>query len=426
MSTHRFLYTLLMYLLSPLFVLRLLWRSRANPAYRQRLDERFGCVPATGRPCIWLHAVSVGETIAARPLIERLLVEYPQHPLLVTTTTPTGSDTVRRLFGGRVLHCYFPYDLPDALARFLTRMQPLLLVVMETEIWPNLYAACAQRNIPLMLANARLSGRSTRGYARLASLVRETLANASLIATRDPQDSQHFQQLGAKPGQVKVCGNIKFDLQVPAAMLEQGRQLRSAWGSQRPVWVVASTHQGEDEIILRVFARLRGQFPELLLVIVPRHPERFEAVATLCVNSGLLTVRRSAGSTFSTDTAIIVGDSMGEMLLWYAAADVAFIGGSLVAHGGHNPLEAAAFGVPVLSGEHVHNFADMFPALCQMGGAVLVRDETGLHARAQQWLQDAVLRQQAGQAAKTFFQQNQGAVDCLIHAITTLMTTSRG
>ncbi|MEB4590962.1 lipid IV(A) 3-deoxy-D-manno-octulosonic acid transferase [Candidatus Thiothrix sp. Deng01] len=426
MSIRRFLYSLLMYGLTPLFVLRLLWRSRANPAYRRRLGERFGFVPVAGRPCIWLHAVSVGETIAARPLIGRLLQEYPQHPLLVTTTTPTGSDTVKRLFGEKVLHYYFPYDLPDALARFLNRMQPQLLVVMETEIWPNLYATCTQRRIPLLLANARLSARSTQGYARIASLVRETLAHAQVIATRDRQDSQRFQQLGARPEQLRVCGNIKFDLQVPDAALEQGRRLRSQWGGQRPVWVAASTHQGEDDIILRVFARLREQSPELLLVLVPRHPERFEAVAALCADSGLPVARRSAGGVFPPETAIVVGDSMGEMLLWYAAADVAFIGGSLVAHGGHNPLEAAAFGVPVVSGEHVHNFADIFPALCDVGGAVLVPDEAGLAAQLLVWLQDAAAQQCAGQAAKQFFQQNQGAVDCLIHAINTLMKTSGG
>lgn len=417
----RSLYTVLMYLLTPLFILRLLWRSRANPAYRQRLGERFGFVPAIGQPCIWLHAVSVGETIAARPLVERLLLEYPQYPLLVTTTTPTGSATVKRLFGERVLHCYFPYDLPDALARFLNRVQPVLLVVMETEIWPNLYAACAQRQVPLLLANARLSERSVRGYSRVATLVEETLAQVSRIAARDVQDSLHFQQLGATLEQVVVCGNIKFDLQVPVGLVEQGRQLRHQWGEQRPVWVAASTHQGEDEIILRVFARLREALPGLLLIIVPRHPERFASVARLGADSGLPCVRRSAGSAFAPDTALIVGDSMGEMLLWYAVADVACIGGSLVPHGGHNPLEAAAFAVPVVSGVHVHNFADIFPPLCQTGGAVLVQDEAELYTQLLTWLQDVDARQQAGQAAHAFFQQNQGALACLVQQIHTLM-----
>lgn len=422
MSIRRSLYTALMYLLSPVFVLRLLWRSRANSAYRQRMGERFG-FGTVGGACIWLHAVSVGETIAARPLVERLLKEFPQHTLLVTTTTPTGSDTVKRLFGERVQHCYLPYDLPGALARFLAKAKPSLLVVMETEIWPNLYAACAQRDIPLLLANARLSERSVRGYARVGGLVGETLAHVSLIAARGKQDAHHFQQLGASPQQVRVCGNIKFDLQLPVGLAEQAKQLRAQWGANRPVWVAASTHQGEDEMILRVFARLREQLPDLLLIIVPRHPERFDAVARLCAETGFTVQRRSANRAFSPNTAIIVGDSMGEMLLWYACAAVAFIGGSLVAHGGHNPLEAAAFCIPVVSGVHVHNFADIFPPLCEAGGAVLVNDDTELHAQLLAWWQDAAAQQRAGVAAKTFFQQNQGALDCLIRAIQTLMKT---
>jgi len=421
MSIWRWLYTVLMYCLTPFFLLRLWWRGRVNPAYRQRIAERFGYVPRTIQPCLWVHAVSVGETIAARPLIERLLHEYPHHVLWVTTTTPTGSETVKRLFGGRVLHSYFPYDLPDAAARFLQRVRPSLLVVMETEIWPNLYAACAQRQIPLMLANARLSERSVQGYARIQTLVEETLANVSQIAARDVQDSLRFQQLGASPEQVSACGNIKFDLQVPGGMAETAQQLRQQWGANRPVWVAASTHAGEDETVLRVFAGLRVQVPELLLIVVPRHPERFDAVAKLCADTGLPTMRRSAGGAFSPETALIVGDSMGEMLLWYAAAEVAFIGGSLIPHGGHNPLEAAAFGVPVVSGEHVHNFTDMFPALCATGGAVLIRDGAALQGQLLHWLQAPYARHTAGIAAQTFFHQNQGALERLIQHIHRLL-----
>jgi 3-deoxy-D-manno-octulosonic-acid transferase len=425
MSLRRILYTALMYVLSPLFVLRLLWRSRANPAYRQRMAERFGFAP-TLRPCLWLHAVSVGETIAARPLVERLLQAYPHYPLLVTTTTPTGSDTVKRLFGVRVEHCYLPYDLPDALRRFLQRTSPVCAIVMETEIWSNLYAACAQRQIPLMLANARLSERSVRGYARVGTLVQETLANVSLIAARSEQDAWYFQQLGAYAEQVSVCGNIKFDLQIPAGLVEQGQQLRQQWGVNRLVWVAASTHQGEDDIILRVFAQLRERLPELLLIIVPRHPERFDAVARLCAETGFASVRRSADGEVLPETAILVGDSMGEMLLWYACADVACIGGSLVAHGGHNPLEAAAFAIPVVSGTHIHNFADIFPPLCAAGGAILVQNEAALCAQLHAWLHDAVLRQQAGAAALGFFQQKQGALDCLMRHINTLVRINGG
>lgn len=420
----RSLYTLLLYGLTPLLVLRLWWRGRANPAYRQRIGERFGFVPASPQPCLWLHAVSVGETIAARPLVERLLRAYPQYPLWITTTTPTGSATVQRLFGQRVLHSYLPYDLPNALNRFLQRVQPVLLVVMETEIWANLYAACAQRQIPLLLANARLSPRSVRGYARLGSLVRQTLAQLSRIAARSSQDAHYFQQLGAESRQLVVCGNIKFDLAIPAGLVEQGQALRQQWGANRPVWVAASTHQGEDEQLLQVFTQLRASVaPDLLLILVPRHPERFAAVTQLCLDTGMTVVSRSSGAAFAQNTAIIVGDSMGELLLWYAVADVAFIGGSLIAHGGHNPLEAAAFAVPVVSGLHVHNFTDIFPPLCAAGGALLVSDAADLQRQLQDWLQQPAQRQYAGKAAQAFFQQHQGVVDCLMQQIHELMTT---
>ncbi|MFN3786374.1 MAG: lipid IV(A) 3-deoxy-D-manno-octulosonic acid transferase, partial [Thiothrix sp.] len=400
----RSLYTLVLYLLTPLFLARLWWRGRANPAYRQRVSERFGFVPASSQPCLWLHAVSVGETLAARPLVERLLRDYPQYPLWITTTTPTGSASVQRLFGQRVRHSYLPYDLPSALSRFLQRVQPMLCVVLETEIWANLYAACAQRQVPLLLANARLSTRSMRGYARLGGLVRQTLAHVSRIAARAAQDAVYFQQLGADPTRLVVCGNIKFDLVVPPELVERGRLLRQQWGAKRPVWVAASTHQGEDEQILQVFTQLRaGIAHDILLILVPRHPERFAAVTRLCRDTGLPVVSRSSGGAFANNTAIIVGDSMGELLLWYAVADMAFIGGSLVAHGGHNPLEAAAFAVPVVSGRHVHNFTDIFPPLCAAGGAVLVHDAAGLQQQLQAWLQEPAQRQRAAHAAQVFF-----------------------
>lgn len=417
----RSLYTLLLYCAIPFILLRLWWRGRGNPAYRQRWAERFGFVSASPRPCLWLHAVSVGETVAARPLVERLLRDCPQYPLWITTTTPTGSATVQRLFGGRVQHSYLPYDLPDALHRFLQRVQPVLLVVMETEIWPNLYAACGRRGIPLLLANARLSVKSLRGYQRVGGLVRQTLQHVRCIAARSQQDTEHFQVLGATAGQIVVCGNIKFDLAVPTGLTAQAQALRHQWGEQRPVWVAASTHQGEDEIILRVFQQVRQVVPDVLLVLVPRHPERFAAVAELCAQTGLPTVRRSRGETPSPNTAILLGDSMGEMLLWYAAADLAFVGGSLVPHGGHNPLEAAAFAVPVLSGTHIHNFSDIFPPLCAAGGAVLVEDAAAVQRQVLVWLQQPTMRQQVGAAAKQFFQQHQGVVDCLMQQIDKLM-----
>ncbi|MBU0654186.1 MAG: lipid IV(A) 3-deoxy-D-manno-octulosonic acid transferase [Gammaproteobacteria bacterium] len=418
MMLGRYLYTLLFNLLIPLLVLSLLWRSRKNPAYGQRIDERFGYVRST-RPytrCIWLHAVSVGEVMAARPLLERLLKDFPDVALWVTTTTPTGSDTVKRLFGDRVQHSYCPYDLPDSLARFFRRVKPEMLLVMETEIWPNLYKACANRNIPLLLVNARLSARSYQGYARLGRLISDTLGLASWIGARSQQDADHFRQLGAKPEQVETCGNIKFDMQIPAGLDASAAALRQQWG-KRPVWVAGSTHEGEDSAILHVYQRLQQQLPDLLLVLVPRHPERFATVRQLCVEAGFDTLTRSSGEPLKPSTQILLGDSMGELLLWYALADVAFIGGSLVPHGGHNPLEAAIWGVPVVSGKHTENFTDMFPGLYASGGAVQVDSATQLYDHTLNWLQDAAAREMAGQQAQAFAVSSQGAVNLVMQRI---------
>lgn len=414
----RFIYTFAFSLLLPFILLRLLWRSRQNPAYRQRLAERFGFVKplATGKQCIWIHSVSVGETIAARPLVEQLLREYPEHTLWITTTTPTGSDTVKRLYGERVLHSYFPYDLPDIVARFLKRVQPNLLLVMETEIWPNLYAACRKRNIPLLLLNARLSERSFQRYRKFAALTRPTIGCIHWIGARSEQDAAFFQQLGANPEQTGACGNLKFALQIPDDLPAQAAELKQSWGN-RPMTVAASTHAGEDEILLSAFARIHQQVPNALLILVPRHPERFDAVYKSCADSGLPTIRRSSGKPVAETTTILLGDSMGELLLWYALADIAFIGGSLVPHGGHNPLEAAAFGVPVLSGAHTHNFTDIFPDLYAANGAVEISNETNLYTQWLTWLQDDASRQHAGAQAASFFTQRQSVLECLLQHI---------
>lgn len=367
MSSYRFLYSLVLYLLLPFVLLRLLFKSRHNKDYRLRIKERFGQFPAIplGKNIIWLHAVSVGETIAAKPLINKLLEDYPQYSLLITSTTPTGSATVKKLFAGRVLHSYFPYDLPPLVGRFLRIVKPQLLIIVETEIWPNLYAGCANKGIPILLVNARLSKKSTQQYLRIKPLVSETLSYAKLIAVRSEEDRQHFVSLGASKKQLKLTGNIKFDISVEKERLNQGLQLRRQWGIERPVWVVASTHVGEDAILLEIFNQLKQRFPELLLIIVPRHPERFDDVGQLLATTRYSIQKRSDNRTFLHNTDIILGDSMGEMLLWYAAADVAFIGGSLVKTGGHNPLEATALGLPVVSGHYIFNFSDIYPALCK-------------------------------------------------------------
>lgn len=412
----RFFYTIVFYLLLPILVLRLFWRGRSNHAYWQRIGERFGFVSApTDKPILWLHSVSVGETIAARPLVEKLLQTYPTYRVWITTTTLTGSETVKRLYGERVLHSYFPFDIPQVVQRFLQRVQPHLLLVIETEIWPNLFAACQQQHIPIMLVNARLSEHSFKRYQRFKTLTRQTLQEINWIAARSQQDMNYFQQLGAKAAQISVCGNLKFALQIPASIREQALALKQQWG-ERPIFVAASTHTGEDETVLQTFSRLRQQFPHVLLILVPRHPERFETVCALCTNIAP-TIRRSSQQTLTHDTAILLGDTLGELLLWYALADMAFIGGSLIERGGHNPLEAAAFGVPILSGKHTHNFADIFPPLYAAGGAVEVTDANALYEYCLQWLNEPALRQHIGTQAANFFNQQHQVLDCLLTQI---------
>lgn len=427
----RYGYTVMFGLLMPLMVLMLLWRSRRVPSYRQRIGERFGYVPqrtttAAGfAPCIWLHAVSVGEVMAARPLVDALLREHPQATCWITTTTPTGSAMVLQLFAAevartRVMHSYLPYDLPNGIARFLQRVQPTLWLVMETEIWPNWYYACAKRRIPILLVNARLSARSLRGYARLGGLIRHTLAYVTSLVARSAQDADAFQQLGMPASRILVGGNVKFDLSVPAGLAAKAQQLRQAWGDA-PVWVAGSTHEGEDAIILVVYQQLRQTFPQLKLVLVPRHPQRFDAVYEQCqqvaVLRGWQVTRRSQCAELPSDTAILLGDTLGELLLWYALADVAFIGGSLVERGGHNPLEAAIWGVPVVSGQHTANFADMFPALCAAGGAKQVQDAAQLQQVLTDWLSHAPDRQTAGQQARAFVLQQQGATALILQCV---------
>ncbi|WP_020558074.1 lipid IV(A) 3-deoxy-D-manno-octulosonic acid transferase [Thiofilum flexile] len=419
MKVARGVYSALLYALTPFLLGRVLWRSIKQPQQRERLAERLGFVPKREsiRPCIWLHAVSVGETIAAKPLIEALLTTYPEHDVWITSTTLTGSQTVQRLFQGRVLTSYIPYDLPDAVSRFLQRVKPNIVLIMETELWANLYAQCAKRSIPIALLNARLSPKSFKGYQKFQTLVQPTLQAVSLIAARSPQDAEYFKLLGANPIVLKVAGNIKFDLNLPPDLAERGSMLRQSWGMERPVWVAASTHAGEDEIILQVFHALKMKFPALLLVIVPRHPERFNAVAELAQHTPFSVVRRSTAAAFTGQTDIIVGDTMGELLYWYAAADSAFVGGSLIPQGGHNPLEAIALSVPVVSGNHVHNFADIYPPLIEVGGAVLVTAAQGLEQQVSTWLEYPEQRRQAGQAGLNWLQPHRGVVKRLMQWI---------
>lgn len=411
----RLLYSLVLYLLVPVVLLRLLYRSLGNAAYWQRWVERFAFfkTPKLRSP-IWVHAVSVGEVQAALPLIRSLQQQYPDNDLVVTTMTPTGSLRVRDLLGDEVFHVYLSYDLPGAVRRFLSKLQPCLALVMETELWPNLYRACNKRKIPVVVANARLSPRSAKGYAKLSSLVRHTLKDVTLIAAQSQADAERFQSLGARAEQVRVMGNIKFDAPLPEGVMEKGKQLRRQFGEDRPVWVAASTHEGEESLLLDAHEKLLHQYPHLLLVLVPRHPERFPKVASLVEQRGLKLLRRTHGGPCSPETEVFLGDTLGELPVFYAAGDCAFVGGSLVPVGGHNMLEPAVLGVPVLTGPYLHNFVEVSESMFMAGAALKVEDVPALVASLAALLDDPEGRAKMGRAGQQLVTESQGALNKLL------------
>ena len=410
----RRLYTLLLYLLLPLVLLRLLWRSVKAPDYRRRWAERFGMfAPPAEWGGLWVHAVSVGEVQAILPLIRQVVEQNPAMPITVTTTTPTGSARVREQLGDQVFHVYLPYDLPPALTGFIRRVRPRALLMVETEIWPNLLYLCRRHGIYTLLANARLSEKSARRYARLGSFTRQTFAGIDHIAAQAEADAARFRELGVPAERVSVTGSIKFDMRIPASLDERVEVLRRDWGG-RPVWVAGSTHEGEDELVLFAHHQVLERFPEALLILVPRHPERFERVGGLCKRERLRMARRSRGGEYDGDTQVYLGDTMGELPVMLGSADVAFIGGSLVPTGGHNMLEAAAQGVAVCFGPHVFNFATISQMLIEEGAAVQVESESALAGQVVAWFEDASARAEVGENGRRVVAQNRGALQRLI------------
>jgi len=407
----RVFYSCLFYLLIPFILLRLLWRGIKAPDYRCRWRERFALYNKKfPQGVIWFHAVSVGEAEALFPLVRQIQKQHPDAKLLITTTTPTGSARVKAVMQDTVEHVYLPYDVPDAVNRFMQCFKPKLAIIMETEIWPNFFVYCGKNNTPLYIINARLSEKSCRGYQKIPSLVHPALAGVNLIATQTQDDSNRFIAIGANSDKVKILGNIKFDVEIPQSIIAQGLQIKADLFAGRFVWLIASTHKDEEAIFLDIYKEIKQKIPELLLVVVPRHPERFADVKKLCEQLQLGVVMRTSGNRVSTQTDVYLVDTMGELKMLYAASDVAFVGGSMVPRGGHNILEAAAVGVPVMFGPYMHNFKEIARGVLSHNAAIQCQNKDEIiHAILALYEQPAY-RETLAVKAKAFVRQNQGAI----------------
>ena len=447
----RYIYTVCFCLLMPFVLLRLFWRGRLNPDYRQRWRERFALFPTSrsrsrAAECakqdmssganehrslkkvdgytqgIWIHTVSLGEFIAAVPMIRALLKAYPNCPLTVTTMTPTGSNRVHEIFGQDVFHAYMPYDLPPMTHRFLNRLQPQLAIFVETELWPNFFSACRQRNIPILLASARLSVHSARGYGHFPRFSKELLKQVQVLA-QSTADARRFIQLGAVSEQVTVAGNLKFDVTIPASVVERGQLFRQQWGTHRSIWIAASTHEGEEAIILEAFRRCLDQFKDLLLVLVPRHPERFNKIYQLCKKAHFKVARYTQiERPLEPEVQIFLGDVIGELTAFYNAADLAFVGGSLLPIGGHNALEPAACGLPLLSGPHYFNAVEPSVLLQKAGAMKIVNNADELNRAVIECLKDPEALEAQGEKGRTVVSENEDSLACHLEQIRYLMT----
>lgn len=414
MIKSRHIYTALLWLLLPYVFLHLFWRARKQPAYLRHIAERFGKYSIKSNSCvIWLHTVSVGETRAAASLVQRLQTAYPDHQILLTHTTPTGREASEQLYGDRVLRVYLPYDYPFAVRRFLRHFKPRVGVLLETEIWFNLIDGCHTQQVPLLLLNARLSEKSAAGYARFTKLTQSGLSQLSAVSAQSAEDAGRLMTLGAR--NVSVMGNLKYDIEPPPDMLERGRQLRTLLGADRPVFLAASTRVGEEALILEALKHIN--LPALLTVIVPRHPQRFDEVASLLTQHGIRFQRRSENSPIAADTQVVLGDSMGEMFAYYVACDIAYIGGSLLPFGGQNLIEACAVGKPVLIGPHTYNFMQASILAIEHGAALRVQDMNDLADTLQKLFSQTDKLRLMGNAGFTFVSANRGATEQAIAQI---------
>jgi len=411
----RFLYTNLFVLALPIVLLRLYWRGFKAPAYRLHWRERLGFYnPQKQTNVIWLHAVSVGEIEAALPLIKALISHYPQNKFLITTTTPTAATRINTVFGNKVTQIYLPYDIPNIIQRFLKHFQPKIALIMETEIWPNLFFAIKQAQIPLFILNARLSVKSCNGYQKIPALTKLSLSCVNMILTQTITDAQRFQAIGAETKQLQTVGNLKFALSLDPQLFTQAQQIRTNIFPDRFVWIIASTHAGEEKIFLNLYASLKRQIPELLLVLVPRHPERFVTVAKQIQATQLSFITRSSGKVCTKETAIYLADSMGELKLFYAAADVAFVGGSLVNTGGHNILEPAAIGIPIMFGKYMHNFQAIANEFLEHQAAIQCHNSDQIQAELLNLYQQIAYRSKLINNGKNIFQGHQDVINKIL------------
>ena len=405
----RLIYGVLTRLAAPAVFAATLVRAARDPAYRKHMRERFGLGPRVAAPSLWLHAVSVGEVAAAAALVRALHASHPDMPVLLTTATPTGRAQAATLFGADVEVRFLPYDTPGSVRRFLTRIRPRVAIIMETELWPNLLHECGRRGVPVLFASARLAARSVPRYRRFGTLFSAGLRGA-WVAAQSTADAERFIALGADPARTHVVGNLKFDMRLGEAVAERGRELRRGYLSARPVWTAGSTHEGEEDLVLDAHTVLERAVRGALLVLVPRHPQRFEGVAALLERRGLVFDRRSRSGTVRPTAQVLLLDTMGELTAFYAASDAAFVGGSLVPVGGHNLLEPAALGVPVITGPHTQNGPEIARLLIAAGGALEVADSAALADAAGRLLTDAALRERMGESARGFVEAHRGSL----------------